>query len=114
MSEQLEHNTDYIIESMVADIILSELTNLDASRNLTTTRNNMRSQMSQTDTARIKQNELQLKQDMQSQDPLIRRKAQLQKMLAQVIKQLRTKQAQQQQQQQQQSVDSIAGGLNGN
>ena len=85
--EQIQEE-DFIIENMVAEIILSELTNLDASRNLTNTRDNMRTQMRQTDIARIKQNELQLKQDAQSQDPLIRRKAQLQKMLAQVIKQI--------------------------
>lgn len=111
--EQIQEE-DFIIENMVAEIILSELTNLDASRNLTNTRDNMRTQMRQTDIARIKQNELQLKQDAQSQDPLIRRKAQLQKMLAQVIKQIRTRDAQKTQQQQQQSVDSIAGGLDGN
>lgn len=113
--EQIQDdNEDIIIESMLAEIILSELSNFDTSRNLTPTRNNMRTQMRQTDLARIKQNELQLKQDAQSQDPLVRRKAQLQKMLAQVIKQLRAREAQKSQQQQQQSVDSIAGGLNGN
>lgn len=112
--EQIQEDEDIIIESMLAEIILSELTNLDASRNLTPSRDNMRNQIRQTDITRIKQNELQLKQDMQSQDPLVRRKAQLQKMLAQVIKQLRAREAQKSQQHQQQSVDSIAGGLNGN
>lgn len=98
------------LDEMIADIILCEISDMAAARELTPNRTQLRSQTHQTDMARYKSNAAQLQQDMSSTDPLIRRKAQLQKALAMVIKQI---QQRQQRQQQQQSVDSIAGGLTG-
>lgn len=76
------------IEYLAAHIILSELSTLDAARALFPSRQEMQSHMKTNDNTRARELGDQIKKDLSSNDPLLKKKAILQQQLANVIKQI--------------------------
>ncbi len=99
------------LEEIVADLILCEFSDYETSKILSTDQQTLRTQARVPQQQRIQQNMKNMRNDMRSTDPLIRKKALLQKQLAQVITQIRQKQ---EQNNNSNTVDVAGGGTNTN
>ena len=82
------------IEDILAEIILLEFSDYDTAKMLNTDSQTLRTTAQKPQAQRVRDNAQQLRDDQQSQDPLIRRKVMLQKQLAQVLQQIKQKEAQ--------------------
>lgn len=98
--DELDENLEAMsTEHLAAHIILSELSTLDTARALYPNRKEMQTQMRTNDNQRNKDISDQIKNDLASNDPLLKKRAILQQQLAAVIKQIQLRDQRQQQQQ---------------
>lgn len=83
-----------ILNEVATEILLNEISALDTSKMLYQNREKMKEQIKVSDNQRNKEQANEIIQDRRSTDPLVRRKAILQQQLAQVIKQIKEREAQ--------------------
>lgn len=83
------------VEEIVAELLLCEISDMDTASLLNPEQETLRDQSRVPLSKRVKDSAQQLRQDIRSNDPLIRKKALLQRQLAQVIAQIKKKQEQQ-------------------
>ncbi|MCB1711365.1 MAG: hypothetical protein KDH96_02435 [Candidatus Riesia sp.] len=83
------------VEEILADLLLCEISDIDAANMLNPEQQQLRDQSRVPLAKRVRDSAQQLRQDIRSTDPLIRKKALLQRQLAQIIAQIKKKQEQQ-------------------
>ncbi len=106
--EGLDENLNSLsTEHLAAHIILSELSSLDTARALYPNRKEMQTQMKQNDNVRNREIGDQIRTDLASNDPLLKKRAILQQQLAAVVKQIQQRDAREQAQQKRQGGTSI-------
>lgn len=82
-----------ILNEVATEILLNEISALDTAKMLYQNREEMKDDIKTSDNQRNKEKATEITQDRKSIDPLVRRKAILQQQLAQVIKQIKEKEA---------------------
>lgn len=82
-----------ILNEVATEILLNEISALDTAKMLYQNREEMKDDIKTSDNQRNREKATEITQDRKSIDPLIRRKAILQQQLAQVIKQVKEKEA---------------------
>lgn len=82
-----------ILNEVATEILLNEISALDTAKMLYQNREEMKDDIKTSDNQRNREKATEITQDRKSIDPLIRRKAILQQQLAQVIKQIKEKEA---------------------
>lgn len=83
-----------ILNEVATEILLNEISALDTAKMLYQNREEMKDNIKTSDNQRNREKATEITQDRKSIDPLVRRKAILQQQLAQVIKQIKEKEAQ--------------------
>lgn len=82
-----------ILNEVATEILLNEISALDTAKMLYQNRDEMKDDIKTSDNQRNREKATEITQDRKSIDPLVRRKAILQQQLAQVIKQIKEKEA---------------------
>lgn len=82
-----------ILNEVATEILLNEISALDTAKMLYQNREEMKDNIKTSDNQRNREKATEITQDRKSVDPLVRRKAILQQQLAQVIKQIKEKEA---------------------
>lgn len=82
-----------ILNEVATEILLNEISALDTAKMLYQNRDEMKDDIKTSDNQRNREKATEISQDRKSIDPLVRRKAILQQQLAQVIKQIKEKEA---------------------
>lgn len=83
-----------ILNEVATEILLNEISALDTAKMLYQNRDEMKDKIKTPDNQRNREQATEITQDRRSVDPLVRRKAILQQQLAQVIKQIKEREAQ--------------------
>lgn len=85
-----------LIEQLLADLLLCEFSDMEVASTLSQDQQALKDQSRIPLSRRVRDSAQQLRNDVRSDDPLIRKKVMLQRQLAQVIAQIRKKQQEQQ------------------
>lgn len=87
-----------IIEQLLAEMILCEFSDMEVASTLSQDQQSLKDQSRIPLSKRVRDSAQQLRNDVRSDDPLIRKKVMLQRQLAQVIAQIKKRQQEQQNQ----------------
>ena len=84
------------LEQLLADVILLEFSDMEVSKTFNLDQQTLKDQSRVPLARRIRDSAQQLRQDVRSNDPLVRKKVQLQRQLAQVMAQIKARNEKQQ------------------
>lgn len=93
------------IEQLLAEMLLCEFSDMEVASTLSQDQQTLKDQSRVPLSKRVRDSAQQLRNDVRSDDPLIRKKVMLQRQLAQVIAQIKKRQ------QEQQNQSNILGGI---